>query len=104
MKTPLKHILKDAEKLSVALATLALVNGCATSGTPSAKIDAPPTVSAKIQQKAKGYKISVHSVTEAEVAPGQCYKHVVKVKALWDWKEAVSTANFCLRAKDYPHV
>lgn len=76
---------------------LATVGGCTVAPT---KVD----VADQLQEKAKVYKISVRSVTESDVKPGQCYRLLTKVKAQWNWKEAVETANSCMRVKDYQHV
>ena len=44
------------------------------------------------------------SIVEGDVKPGQCYKMLTKIKTQWSWKDAVDSANACMRAKDFQHV
>jgi tetratricopeptide (TPR) repeat protein len=61
-------------------------------------------VADQLQEKTKIYKITVKSVSESDVKPGQCYRQVTQLKAQWNWKQAVTAANSCMRSKDFQHV
>jgi len=89
------------KKLILFIGLVALTN-CSTA--PVEKKLSSDALDEQLKQKAKSMNVSVHGVLETELKSSQCQPAVGKLKAKWNWVEAVNAANLCFKAHDLETV
>src|ERR1700722_18485313 len=83
---------------------LILTAGCASNQVSTATSTAS-ALDKKLEQQAFGYKRSIQSIQEANFkAPASCENLVAASKRRWDWKEALYTADTCMKARNLSRV
>ncbi|MDZ4677547.1 MAG: tetratricopeptide repeat protein [Oligoflexia bacterium] len=76
------------------LAVQILMTGCSSTQTQ-------PQYDARVSEAAYVYKKSIQSITMAEVKSDLCTKNAGKIKAQWNWKQAIEVADSCMKTRQF---
>lgn len=85
------------------LLALPLALASCSTVTVEKKVDSS-SLDDRLKQKAKEMKVTVHGILEADMKGVSCSVAMGKVKAKWNWLDAVNAANSCFKARDFVSV
>ena len=92
--------IKGAVGACLLLISLFVLAACSTGQTSSSN----PSVEAQLHEKTKIYKTAGHGIAESDIQGAKCVPLANKVKAAWNWQEALGAANSCIRAHNFELV